>query len=160
MKPLIYPESYAVVGGKRHKMQVQGWMTLDPIMVGPHVTLGEAYDLMMESGIRRLPVVDNNGDLVGIVTRSDILQYHPAILKARMLDEDEPEEDPIESPANVPVREVMTWEPITVAPDDTIRRAAERLLEYQISGLPVVEGEHVVGIITESDLFRVLVAYG
>ncbi|MCB0043656.1 MAG: CBS domain-containing protein, partial [Caldilinea sp.] len=55
------------------------------------------------------------------------------------------------------VGEIMTWDPVTVDPEDTIQDAAERMLEYQVSGLPVVDGTRLVGIITESDIFRLVV---
>ena len=55
------------------------------------------------------------------------------------------------------VREVMTYSPMTINPSATIQEAAERMLEYQVSGLPVVRNGKVVGIITESDIFRLVV---
>jgi CBS domain-containing protein len=55
------------------------------------------------------------------------------------------------------VRDVMTYDPITVDPEDTIQEAAERMLEYEVSGLPVISGNRPVGIITESDIFRLVV---
>jgi acetoin utilization protein AcuB len=55
------------------------------------------------------------------------------------------------------VEDAMTSDPVTVAPDETIQEAAERMLENQVSGLPVVENDHLVGILTESDIFKIVV---
>ena len=51
----------------------------------------------------------------------------------------------------------MTYSPVTISPSATIQEAAERMLEYQVSGLPVVRGNQLVGILTESDIFRLVV---
>jgi acetoin utilization protein AcuB len=134
---------------KRLKSQVQDYMTADPVVVAPSTTLVEAYNIMFDSEVRRLPVVVDN-ELVGIVTLSDILLATPGYF----------EEDDLETRLELAartVREVMSYDPITVEPEDSVQEAAERMLEYQISGLPVVQDGHVVGIITESDVFRLLV---
>jgi acetoin utilization protein AcuB len=55
------------------------------------------------------------------------------------------------------VRSVMSWSPSVVNPEDTIQDAAERMLDEQVSGLPVISGSNLVGIITESDIFRLVV---
>lgn len=134
---------------KRHKSQVQDFMTEMPVVITPSTSLVEAYNLMFDHEIRRLPVI-SDGELVGIVTLSDILQATPGYF------DDADMETRLEMAART-VRDIMTYDPVTVAPEDTIQEAAERLLEYQISGLPVVQDGHVVGIITESDIFRLLV---
>lgn len=123
---------------KRHRSRVSDWMTTEPFTIGPGAAVGDAYDLMVLRGVRRLPVVDAEGDLLGIITLSDILQGAT------------PPETRI-------VGATMSADPVTVMPGDTIQEAAERMLEFAISGLPVVEGEHLVGIITESDIFRLIV---
>jgi acetoin utilization protein AcuB len=133
---------------QRTQMQVSDWMTREPITTTPQTSLAQAYELMLEHEVRRLPVV--NGELVGIITLSDILRALPGLTEdgddaTRLL------------MVTRQVGEVMTYDPITVDPEDTIQDAAERMLEYQVSGLPVISGERVVGIITESDIFRLVV---
>jgi acetoin utilization protein AcuB len=134
---------------KRHQSLVQDFMTADPVIISPGASLVEAYNIMFDNEIRRLPVVADN-ELVGIITLSDILQATPGRL------EDSDVETRLELAART-VNEIMTYDPITVAPEDTIQEAAERMLEYEISGLPVVEDGHVVGMITESDIFSIIV---
>ena len=55
------------------------------------------------------------------------------------------------------VGDVMTYDPVTIQSEDTLQDAAERMLEYQVSGLPVLDGRRLVGIITESDIFRLVI---
>lgn len=135
--------------GTRHRSQVADWMTRDPITIAPDASLVTAYELMSENEIRRLPVVEK-GEMVGIITLSDVLRAMPG------LREDLNTETKL-SLTDQTVRLTMTWDPVTVDPEDTIQEAAERMLEYQVSGLPVVSGGRAVGIITESDIFRLVV---
>lgn len=135
---------------RRHQTQVNNWMSDDPVTVSPRASLADAYDLMQENEIRRLLVVERD-ELVGIVTWSDIQRAVASWLdeqgdmKRRSLMSDRK------------VSDVMTHDPVTVDPEDSIQEAAERMLEYQVSGLPVVSGGRPVGIITESDIFRLVV---
>jgi acetoin utilization protein AcuB len=124
-------------------------MTANPYVVAPETSLVDAYRLMFEKAVRRLPVVQGQA-LVGIITLSDIQRTLPLVL-AEMVAATK-----LELAAGT-VRDVMTSDPITVAPADTIQEAAERMLDNQVSGLPVVEADHVIGILTESDIFKLVV---
>lgn len=133
---------------RRYQMQVGDWMSREPVTISAKASLVEAYELMREHEIRRLLVV--NGELIGIVTLSDIQRELPGPTE-------EVDERSRLSMLRRSVRDVMTYDPITVDPEDTIQEAAERMLEYGISGLPVISGSRPVGIITESDIFRLVV---
>ena len=132
------------------KNYVRDWMTPNPITVTPKTTLPEAHKLMKECHIRRLPVLDHNR-LVGIVTLGDLREAEPShattlsIYELNYL------------LAKLSINEIMTREPITIPPDASPREAAKTMLEHKIGGLPVVDSGKVIGIITESDIFRVLV---
>jgi acetoin utilization protein AcuB len=130
------------------KTLVQDIMTRDPLTVTPDTSLFDAFELMSENEIRRLPIVTN--ELVGIVTLSDILGTIPSLLA-----EADVETKLLLSARKV--RSVMSWGPAVANPETTIQDAAERMLEEQVSGLPVISGGSVVGIITESDIFRLVV---
>lgn len=134
---------------RRHLTQVNDWMTRDPIICSPSTSLAAAYSLMLENDIRRLIVVDHD-ELVGMVTLSDILRAMPGLAV-------ESDDATRLMAVTRPVGDVMSSDPIVVDPEDTIQEAAERMLEYQVSGLPVISGSRVVGIITESDIFRLVV---
>ncbi len=129
---------------------VRNWMTKDPITVSPDTALPEAHNLMKNFHIRRLPVMENE-KLVGIVTLGDIREAEPSdatslsIFELNYL------------LARLTVGRIMTRDPITISPDDSIGEAARLMLEYKIGGLPVVDNGKLVGIITESDIFRLLV---
>jgi acetoin utilization protein AcuB len=135
----------------RHRMEVRDWMTADPVTVAPDAPLAEAYKLMEENEVRRLPVVNKQRELVGILTRSDLLQHVPFF----------PDEDELadELPyITMTVEEAMSYDPISIESTDTVQDAAELMLEAKVSGLPVRAGNRLVGIITESDIFRLVVA--
>lgn len=132
------------------KKEVRDWMTPNPISIDPQTTLPEAHKLMKECHIRRLPVVEH-GKVVGILTLGDIREASPSnatslsIFELNYL------------LAKLTVEKIMTRDPILIAQTATIREAAQLMLEHKIGGLPVVENDKLVGIITESDIFRVLV---
>lgn len=134
-----------------HKKVVGEWMTRGPLTVGPDTSAVEAYERMRDRRVHRLPVVAADGALVGIVTRSDIegaASFHRTAAgwhEARF------------ALAGTSVSEVMTREPVTVAPDTAMGDAAGLMLQRHLSGLPVVEDGKLVGIITESDMFRLVV---
>lgn len=129
---------------------VRDWMTPDPVTIDPKKTLPEAQKLMKDRRIRRLPVLQR-GRLVGIVTQGDIRGAEPSEASTLSIFEMH------YLLAKLTVEKIMTWEPITLPPDATIRQAAQLMLEHKIGGLPVVDNDKLVGIITESDIFRILV---
>ncbi len=124
----------------------------------PDMMLDEAARAIVASGHKGLPVVDAQGRVIGMLTETDYLCRLKAgtflELLLRMVD------DSCEVSHRcheTPVREAMTYSPVTINPSATIQEAAERMLEYQVSGLPVVRNGKVVGMITESDIFRLVV---
>lgn len=127
-------------------MLVRDRMTSPVVTVAPDTALSDALALMRERRIRRLPVQDG-GALVGIVTWTDLMRAlpSPATTLSRW-----------EIPAllaRAQVREVMTRHPRVVAPDAPLEEAATMMRDYKIGALPVVAGDALVGIITESDVF-------
>lgn len=122
-------------------MLVREWMSSPPIVVSARLAAPGALWLMEERQIRRLPVLDDDGRVVGIVTRGDLQRRLGPF--------------PISWPRlKMKVADVMTPAPALLAPDDPLEKAAEIMLERKISGVPVVEQGRTVGIITESDVFR------
>lgn len=131
---------------------VKEWMTPDPITIMPDTCLPEAHRLMMDHSIRRLPVLDEAGQLVGMVTLGDVRGAEPSgatslsIWEVNYL------------VSRLRVEEIMTPRPYTISEEATLGEAAQMMLKHKISGLPVLNpfGE-IVGIITESDIFRMVV---
>ena len=129
---------------------VRDWMTPDPIIIPSNCTLPDAFWLMINHKVRRLLVVDRD-QLVGIVTLEDLRGKVPSILTSM---------NPLSANnmlAKLPVHRVMTENPKTVQANVKLIDAARLMLQYQISTLPVMDGSRLVGIITESDIFRALV---
>ena len=131
--------------------RVADWMSTPPIVIAPTMSLAAAQRLMEQRRVRRLPVAEH-GRLVGIVTWGDLRAAQPSaattlsVYEMRALLE------------QVTVAACMSRNPLTIGSDAPVLEAAQRMLTSRIGGLPVVDGEHVVGIITESDLFRLLIA--
>lgn len=125
------------------KRLVGDWMTHNPVIVLPSTPLPDAYALMQERRVRRLPVMDG-GRLVGIVTLGDLRQANATT--------DNPEA------AKMRVELVMTENVVTVTPQTLLREAAKLMIKHKVSGLPVLDGSELVGMITESDIFRALMA--
>ena len=131
---------------------VRRWMSSPAIVVAETTPLPQARRQMREQHIRRLLVVDGDGQLVGIVTEGDInrVSDSPAT--------DVRDYNLYHRVGDLPIGDIMTRAIITVAADTPILEVARLLLEHRIGGVPVVEAGRVIGVITESDLFRLIVA--
>lgn len=129
---------------------VRDLMSSPVVVIDPDATLAEAEALMEERQVRRLPVVDAEGRLVGIVSRGDVREGLSALATTNPYAPETREQW-------LTVADVMTTNVITVTPDTPLWRVADLMLEHKIGGLPVVEGGDVVGMITESDIFKLLV---
>lgn len=134
-------------------MLISDWMTRDVITVEPDVSMMKASKILKEKQIRRLPVVDAGRKLIGIVTDRDIKEASPS--KATTLDIHEL----YYLLSEIKVKDIMTIKPFTITPNNTIEKAALLMMEKRVGGLPVVDEQGViVGIITESDIFKVLIS--
>jgi acetoin utilization protein AcuB len=132
-------------------MLVKERMSRNPITIKPDTPVPEAQALMKREKIHHLPVVDRTGRLVGIVAEKDLLYASPSPATTLSVYE-------IASLlAKLPVDKVMSAKPVTVTEDVPLEEAARIMADRNIGGLPVMRGETLVGIITESDLFRVFI---
>jgi acetoin utilization protein AcuB len=129
---------------------VKSWMSSPVMTVTPDTSLTEARKIIDENQIRALPVV-KDGKLVGIITRRGLLRLDLSILENESWNQD------IDMTEET-VGEVMTLKPITLLPDTLIPKAARIMLENKITALPVVENDKLVGILTNSDLLRFILA--
>lgn len=130
-------------------MTVGQRMTKNPITVKPDTPVSEAQYTMRKEKVHRFPVVDKELRLRGIVTEKDLLYATPS--PATTLDVYEMSY----LLSKLKVDEVMTTELVTVTEDTTVEEAARVLVDNNIGGLPVLRDGKLVGIITESDLFKV-----
>jgi CBS domain-containing protein len=133
------------------EITVKEWMAQPVVSVTPDTPVADAYNMMMQKSIRRLPVVEHER-LVGIVTLGDLREARPSPATSLSIYELN------YLLAKLTVGQVMTHNPLTVSPHTPIPTAARIMLEHKVSGLPVVDEEkRPVGIITESDIFRMLI---
>jgi len=124
-------------------------MSSPAITVSPETSMQEALDLMNEKNIRRLPVVDKKGNLIGIVSERQLLKASPS--DATTLSRWEINTMLLE----LTVERLMTEDVLTVTEDTPLEEAARIMADQNISGLPVVRGETVVGLIAETDIFNI-----
>ena len=131
---------------------VRHWMTAPPLAVSETTTVPEARRLLRERRIRRLPVVDAHGRLTGIVTEGDINRISDSH------ETDVRDYNIYHRVSDLPVSDIMTRDVAAVSPDTPIGELARLLYERKIGGAPVVEEGRLVGVITESDLLRLIIA--
>ena len=125
----------------------------DPVTIGPDASFFDARDLIHEKGVRHLPVVDKNNKIVGIVTDRDIRQAAPSdatLLSVQELNY---------LLGKLKVSSIMTPKDklITITPDTLIEEAVQLMHDNKIGCLPVLEGEKLYGIFTETDALDHLV---
>jgi CBS domain-containing protein len=131
-------------------VKVRDWMTKGVISISPNASISNAHQIMKEHGVRRLVVIDHER-LIGLITIGDVREASPSdattlsIWELNYLW------------AQLTIEKVMSRDVLTIKPDQPILDAAEMMLDHKISGLPVVEDGVVVGMLTESDIFRMLV---
>jgi acetoin utilization protein AcuB len=129
-------------------VRVRDFMTKDPLTLREDDLLRQAVELVMVRRIRHIPVLDEKGSLVGIVTDRDVQGTLPSPLSAAAPEEYEALLE------TTPLARIMTRSVITVGADDLAAEAVETLLADRIDGLPVVENGRVVGIFTVRDALR------
>ena len=133
-------------------MNVRRWMSSPPIVTFPDMPVYLAHRKMVENEIRRLPVVNDEGSLVGIISERDA---RTVLLPEEVTSRDSeiiPPEDPDL------VKSVMTRSVIVVHPDDSLSQAVRVMHGHKISGVPVVEKGACVGVLTIQDTLEVLLA--
>lgn len=129
-------------------MQVHDYMAANPITIFPKTTYAEAFRLLHVKKVHALPVTDQEGQLVGIITERDLLDVSPvAVLGVHTISD---------LLSAIAVEEAMTRRVITVEEDCPLEEAARILIDHKIGCLPVMRGDQLIGIITESDIFRAM----
>ena len=131
-------------------IKVSDYMTTLVAVVSPYDTLATVRNLMLRKRVGRVPVLDDGGRLVGIISRTDLaLALKPGGPPWR--------HRPLEYTY---VWEVMSKPVLTTTPNESICKAAEIMLKNGVTGLPVVDEGEVVGMISTSDLTRCLMEHG
>ena len=128
-------------------------MTRVPVTVEPENSVATAIRLMRKDNLRRLPVVED-GELVGMVTSGDLRR----ITGLSSILNDQSQDNFLWY--HIPIANVMSKNPITLSPDAPVSEAARLIVEYKIGGLPVLDDDELVGIITATDLLQCLIKVG
>jgi acetoin utilization protein AcuB len=126
-------------------------MSQDPVTITEDTPINRALKLMQEEKVRRLPVLNKKGELVGIVSERDLLYASPSPVTSLSIHELH------YLVSKITVGKVMTEDVITVSEYTPLEEAARIMADNKIGGLPVVRDGKLIGIITESDLFKVFV---
>lgn len=139
-----------------HRIPVNEIMQTSVITIHPEAAVTDAAQLMDDLNIRRLPVLDENDCLVGIVTDTDVLEAETAHSVLSTYERDVEE-------AWLTVADVMTRDVVTISTDAVLGELALQFMQHKIGGMPVIEEDEthcnrqrVVGIITETDIFRLI----
>ena len=131
-------------------MLVREYMRVNPVTISPKTTCSDAFRLMHEKDIYKLPVAAEEGDLTGIVTKKDLLYALPSSAALLSLFE-------IDSLfGNMKVDRVMTRRVILVSEDCPLEEAARIMADSKVGSLPVTRGDRLVGIITKNDIFHAM----
>ncbi|HDQ70561.1 MAG TPA: CBS domain-containing protein, partial [Chloroflexi bacterium] len=134
-------------------MLVKDRMTKRPITVDVDTVVNRALELMHSEKVRRLPVLDKQGNLVGIISESDLLEVSPSPATSLSI---------YEIPyllSKLKVQDVMTKEVLTVTEDTPLEEAARIMADNKIGGMPVIRDAKLVGIITETDMFKIFLEF-
>jgi acetoin utilization protein AcuB len=156
-----------VVGEKEgvmHRIPIREIMKTELITIRPDQLVADAAQLLREFHIRRLPVVDADGYLVGIVTDSDVREAESA---DSLLNNYATVYAPVQEEEWLTIADIMTRDVITIHLDATVGELASKFVQHKVGGLPVVANqsppgsprrERPVGIVTETDIFAIIAA--
>ncbi len=131
---------------------IQDWMTSNTITVSGNTSLPDAYRLMIDNKLRRVPVMEND-DLVGIVTLGDLRRGDPPVgLDLDLL-------KTVEKLSKMTVHQVMSRNVHTISSTEFLVDAAHKMLKHSVRVLPVLDAKKLVGVISRSDILRAFIVF-
>jgi len=141
-------------------------MEHDVVTIGPDATVHDLVLLLQEKDLGGVPVVENDGRLVGIVTEGDLViedadvrlpHYFGLFGNLVYLGGQKKFEERLNKMVGNAVRDVMTTEVVTVTPDEPVRTAANIMVDKKVNRVPVVDGEgRLIGIVARHDIIRMM----
>jgi acetoin utilization protein AcuB len=132
-------------------MKVNHRMTSNPITAAPNTTYREAMQLMQDNYVNHLPIVTDKGKLVGLVTQEDMLSASPSPVTSLSVFEIYSLLD------KITMSKIMSKPVLAIDEDCSLPAAARFMVDNDVGCLPVVEGDKLVGIITDTDIFKALI---
>ena len=146
-------------------VKVREIMETDVITVKPDDTVKDLAELMTKNNISGLPVVDDEGNLVGVVTEGDIIledaelhfpHYIQFLDSIIYLDSVRKFEERLRKAVGAKVGDLMTTDMLTVTPDMSVREVATIMADNNVNRVPVLEGDRLVGIVARADIVRAI----
>ena len=131
-------------------MIIERRMTKNPVTINPEASVVEASELMKKEKVHRLPVLDRDKNLIGVISEKDILFATPSPASSLSIHE------MAYLLSKLTVRKLMTKNPVTINRTTTVEDAARLMVDQDLSCLPVVEDGKLVGIVSKSDMFKIL----
>jgi acetoin utilization protein AcuB len=131
-------------------MIIERRMTRNPVTASPDMSVADASALMKREKVHRLPVLDKERKLVGIISEKDILYASPSPVSTLSIHE------MAYLLSQLTVKKLMTRDVVTITKDTTVEEAARLMVDQDLSSLPVLEDGKLIGIISKSDLFKIL----
>jgi acetoin utilization protein AcuB len=132
------------------EMIIERRMTRNPVTATPEMSVAEASALMKREKVHRLPVLDKDRKLVGIISEKDILYASPSPVSTLSIHE------MAYLLSQLTVKKLMTRDVVTITKDTTVEEAARLMVDQDLSSLPVLEDGKLIGIVSKSDLFKIL----
>ncbi|OIQ20960.1 MAG: hypothetical protein BM556_03180 [Bacteriovorax sp. MedPE-SWde] len=144
-------------------MKISDVMTRKPVTAGPLCTVEEVAALLLEHNVGGVPIIDNDNNLIGILTESDFIGRrvnvpHAMVSLTKLLGETHYNADVLEvfdRAKSLSVEKVMTRKVITMSPDSSLTDANQAMVTNNVSRLPIVKNGKLVGIITKRDILKV-----
>lgn len=131
-------------------MTIERKISKNPVVAYNDMTAVDALRLMRRENIAKVPVLDRKGNLVGVITEKDILKASLADEKNMSLLEMAYEV------SNLTIDKLMTKEVITIGPNTSVEKAARLMITEDLSFLPVLEDQKLIGVLSRSDMFSIL----
>lgn len=147
-------------------MKARDIMTLDPITISPGASVGEAVKILLEKHFNGLPVVDENGALIGVICQSDLVAQQKQLDMPSLftlfdgfipMSSLKKTEDDLKKITALTVEQAMTGKPVFVSPDASLEELATLMVRAKYYSLPVVENGRVIGIVGKEDILRTVV---
>jgi len=131
-------------------MIIERRMTRNPVTATPDMSIADASNLMKQEKVHRLPVLDKDKKLVGLITEKDILYASPSPASSLSIHE------MAYLLSKLTVKKLMSKNVVTINKDTTVEEAARMMVDQDLSCLPVLEGDKLIGIVSKSDMFKIL----
>lgn len=131
-------------------MIIERRMTRNPVTATPEMSIAEASALMKKEKVHRLPVLNNERKLVGIISEKDILYATPSPASSLSIHE------MAYLLSKLTVKQLMSKDVVTITKDTTVEEAARLMVDQDLSCLPVLEDGRLIGIVSNSDMFKIL----